>query len=766
MTASPPEPPPTGPLLPPVRWLFAPDLIAYAKRTFLHAFYGGDLDPRDWMRLEDGHGHVEDGGPDPGRERDLRVAAIEAPASGELWFDYLADIGDGGVAMFTTAYACGVELALPELTSLAEPRAAIGRRLHIGPRGAAACVLPRGQFLFVGGDTAYHVADPATLAARVQVPFARAAAAIDAVQPDHGPRRLYGIPGNHDYYAQLIGFGRMFRHGATDDDQAGPGGRVPPLRLPGYQRVQEASYVGIALPWDWQLLGLDIDEWIDARQEWYFRQLPRAGRLIVATPSPPIVQGAVVAGDAHRDALVRLGLPELYDGGAPAPGACRLDLSGDTHHYARYQPGAAAPAPVVVGDGESTVGAEAPADYAGVVSGAGGAFHHPSFQPLGPMPAHATYPRPAVSRRAVSRRLLEPWQIFDGGLAWIMPLVLTLTAAIGSVRPGGTRWVCDQVLGWVGVTAERGWGQDARSMLVGGPSELFPSLAFLGIGLAAVILGLAALRVHGVTFSSSQRRQPSALTRSIERLAPGPRRGLAMVLGASAVLLPFFSPWFVPSPLAANLWFNAWWVLIGVATLAGALAVGAVGGRLLPGPGRVGMLALGLFHGVAQVLTPFVIARVALGVGWVVPVTLLVLALALAAGRKLLDRGAPWWSLLALWVLPWLATIALALGAADGVALAPASLGARLAIIAITAVTAIAIGCAHMGWYLAVAAALGAHGNEVGGAARIDHYRQFIRFRLTADGLTGFVIAIDRPSADPAAIAPYVVDVFTIAPRS
>ena len=69
-----------------------------------------------------------------------------------------------------------------------------------------------------------------------------------------------------------------------------------------------------------------------------------------------------------------------------------------------------------------------------------------------------------------------------------------------------------------------------------------------------------------------------------------------------------------------------------------------------------------------------------------------------------------------------------------------------------------------MGWYLTVAAALGAHGNEVGGAARVDRFRQFIRFRLTADALTGFVIAIDEPSADPAAIRPYVVDVFQIAP--
>jgi hypothetical protein len=752
-------------LLPPVRWLFAPDLIAYTKRTLLHAFYGGDLDPRDWMRLEDGHGHVEDGGPEPGRERDLRVAAIVPPASGELWFDYCADIGDGGVAMFATAYVCGAELTMPGLATLSEPRAAIGQALAIAPPGSPGVGLPRGQFLFVGGDTAYHVADPDTLEARVQAPFVRAAAALAEVQPDLPRRRLYGLPGNHDYYAQLIGFGRLFRHGATDDHEAGPGGRVPPLALPGYQRVQEASYLAIALPWGWQLLGLDIDEWIDARQEWYFRQLPTAGRLIVATPSPPIVQGAVVAGAAHRDALERIGLPQLYDGAAPAPGTCRLDLSGDTHHYARYQPGQEPPPTVAIGDGAAAVGPTTPAAYAGVVSGAGGAFHHPSFQPLGTMPPHAIYPRPAVSRRAVSRRLLEPWRIFDGGLAWIMPLVLTLTAAIGSTRSAGTRWLCDHALGWFGVTAERAWGGAPRSLVDGGPADLLPSMAFLGIGVAAVILGLLALRVHGVTLSSAQRRSPGAFMRVLGRLAPAPRRALAMALAAAALLLPFFSPWFVPSPLAATLWFNAWWVLIGAATLLGAVAVGAVGGRLLPAPGRIGMLLLGLIHGVAQVLTPFVIARVALGVAWVVPLTLVVLGLALAAGRKLLDRGAPWWSLLALWLGPWLVTIAVALVAADGVALAPASTAARLAVIAITAVVAIAIGCAHMGWYLAVAAALGAHGNEVGGAARIDHYRQFIRFRLTADGLTGFVIAIDRPSADPAALRPYVVDVFTIAPE-
>lgn len=38
------------------------------------------------------------------------------------------------------------------------------------------------------------------------------------------------------------------------------------------------------------------------------------------------------------------------------------------------------------------------------------------------------------------------------------------------------------------------------------------------------------------------------------------------------------------------------------------------------------------------------------------------------------------------------------------------------------------------------------HNNEVGGAARIENYKQFIRFRLTKNTLTGYVIAIDDVS--------------------
>jgi hypothetical protein len=56
--------------------------------------------------------------------------------------------------------------------------------------------------------------------------------------------------------------------------------------------------------------------------------------------------------------------------------------------------------------------------------------------------------------------------------------------------------------------------------------------------------------------------------------------------------------------------------------------------------------------------------------------------------------------------------------------------------------------CVWFGWYLAVALGFNAHNNEAGGAARLDAYRHFIRFKLEPDRITGYVIGFDRPCQD------------------
>src|SRR5205085_9921689 len=70
--------------------------------------------------------------------------------------------------------------------------------------------------------------------------------------------------------------------------------------------------------------------------------------------------------------------------------------------------------------------------------------------------------------------------------------------------------------------------------------------------------------------------------------------------------------------------------------------------------------------------------------------------------------------------------------------------------------------CYWFGWYLGVCFAFNGHNNEVGGAARIEHFKQFIRFRLTDEDLTGYVIAVNDPETDGGKLTPHLVDVFRL----
>jgi hypothetical protein len=79
---------------------------------------------------------------------------------------------------------------------------------------------------------------------------------------------------------------------------------------------------------------------------------------------------------------------------------------------------------------------------------------------------------------------------------------------------------------------------------------------------------------------------------------------------------------------------------------------------------------------------------------------------------------------------------------------------------AVAGVAGAVMSCVWFGWYLGVCFAFNGHNNEVGGACRIEEFKQFIRFRLTENGLTGYVIAIDRPCKDGKKLEPKLVDVF------
>lgn len=482
----------------PVAWLLGRQMMGSMKGLLLYSAYGKKLDPRDWMTARafsfDPDEKSKTRPPegtffDPPEGLTAEALRASQKEKGGFWFDYISDTGDGMRATYSIAY-----LALCNLTveGVSDPsKAAAGALVTPVREGAGRPLLPRGDFLFVGGDTAYHASDYMTLTNRIYTTFKWAyddAVHDRVISPDAGPRPIYGIPGNHDYYDQLDGFRRQFRRPPMwEPEPPYPLSQQPveahdtadtaQLILAGYYRTQEASYLALRLPYDWVLWGLDTEVGqIDERQKDFFHQFCRLetrtaeqdaegirkgqkyrviappDRLIVATCSPTTFFGKLADPEDYKsaDAFGQLGIEQPFlpkeektaDGkvkgwrrGDPLPdleqlsgdrrlrkGQCRLDLSGDVHHYARYW-GPRPPAgsvPTREGHGHRPK-AQAPRSdsYASVVSGIGGAFHHPSETYVDEVREQSLYPSETTSTDVVSRSIFKFWNIWTGGAVYI-----------------------------------------------------------------------------------------------------------------------------------------------------------------------------------------------------------------------------------------------------------------------------------------------------------------------------------------------------------
>ncbi|WP_372338955.1 metallophosphoesterase [Actinoplanes sp. RD1] len=263
----------------PVGWLAPLLLLNTGLRTLLAILFGAFLDKRELQNA-------------------LSAESFEEPGDdGELWFDYVADLGDGFDATYSVAYL------------LAQPELAVG-----GER------LLRGRMLLMGGDQVYPVASGDGYENRTKGPYRAALpeAPAEAAQPT-----LYALPGNHDWYDGLTAFLRLFAR--RRDGHIG-----------GWRTGQRRSYFAVRLPSNWWLFAIDeqFGAYIDDPQLLYFaevaRQLGPQDRVILMTPSPTWVKAAQK--------------PEAYDAVdyflrtilAPTGAEVRLLLSGDLHHYARY----------------------------------------------------------------------------------------------------------------------------------------------------------------------------------------------------------------------------------------------------------------------------------------------------------------------------------------------------------------------------------------------------------------------------------------------
>jgi hypothetical protein len=713
--------------LAPVKWLLAGDLLRRANQ-FARSVLANELDIRDWMTQErvidlrhSLHGKARRALDTLRGQRaaDSKRGALatgtgvhgEVTAAGEdeIWFDYIADTGDDPQVMYAIATLLGKRIKVDEIelgAGVAKP----SETLEVGP------------FVFVGGDTAYHVADETTLRARFVEPFKRAIGVDGKVGQTiqvTQERLLFGIPGNHDYYDNLVGFNRMFRrpfHESNERDDA-------VLHIPGYELRQEASYVKILLPGDWELWGVDLAHGLDYRQWQYFgTRVP--DKLILCVPTPPVTFDAVrVPADpedpenkAYRrlfgvpeDAALSFAPKEVAD--QMKPGACRLHLAGDDHHYARY---------------------DEPSECAvSVVSGGGGAFLHPTEMTRDQVQRSRSYPTPEQSS-ALSSKLLNPLVVWSAGLVYLVAGILgTILCA---TFPSATS-----------------------------PSALVPAALWLAALTVGSLSIYAATRIHKrvakarKTLARALRPQRYVAADSARRWVEFARRSLWthkavrpvawVVAFAIALSIPFVARQIDHrvDPLSAT---SVFFVLGAALVLGLALLARARGASWL----------LGVLHAVASVALPVSLVVKATPIGLAVAAGLCALFLTVAG--RLYRRGSKWW-LCVTWVLQGVgAVVALWVAAhyQPGAILLPDAPWVLPIAFGIAAI----VTTAQFGWYLLVAAAFGAHNNEVGAALRTTKYKQWIRFHVKRDEVIGYVIGLDDPRHQP---RPKLVDVFRVKPK-
>jgi hypothetical protein len=258
-----------------VRWLLPSVLASIGVKAVLSGIFGAYADKRELQSSlpTDGYQHGTD----------------------ELWFDYVADLGDGFDATYTVASL----LAAPSL----EPVDGLS--------------LPRASLLVMGGDEVYPAASSTAYEDRTKGPY-RA-----ALPEPEDPPTLFALPGNHDWYDGLTAFLRVF---------------AQQRKVGGWKTEQGRSYFAINLPQRWWLVAIDTQfgGYIDAPQLEYFRKalagMQDGDAVILCTPTPAWVP-AGAGGDTHEYDTIRFFDREIIQ---PLGGVTRMMLSGDSHHYARY----------------------------------------------------------------------------------------------------------------------------------------------------------------------------------------------------------------------------------------------------------------------------------------------------------------------------------------------------------------------------------------------------------------------------------------------
>ncbi|PTL83197.1 hypothetical protein DAT35_14460 [Vitiosangium sp. GDMCC 1.1324] len=252
----------------------------------------------------------------------------------ELWFDFVADLGDG----WDSTYAIAQTVSRPTLSLKDETGTTYDTQ--------------GGEVLVFGGDEVYPEASVSEYQERTIRPWE------SAMRGQRPAPHLFAIPGNHDWYDGLVSFMRLFCQGRTPAS---------------WRTHQRRSYFAVKLPHGWWLLGTDmqLESDIDEPQVQYFQELAKHMRdddrviLVLAEPAWLLARVRAPGERTYLDNNLDF-LEEQVLGKKVS-----VFLTGDIHHYRRHSN---------------------PEGRQKIIAGGGGAFMHPTHAPRqeGPLPGDFT----------------------------------------------------------------------------------------------------------------------------------------------------------------------------------------------------------------------------------------------------------------------------------------------------------------------------------------------------------------------------------------
>src|SRR5581483_5183489 len=232
-----------------VGWYDPQQLMRTGVEVVLSSIFGRYADQRLLQVLSDGPGVIHDFSTTVPGIIDLRKPLGAAPeevapvATGstlreEMWLDFAADVGDGWDSTYAIASALASVHRFEGTTSGAHE---------------TKC----GEVLIFGGDQVYPVASRALYQKRLVEPYAAAFAGRMSYPI------VFAIPGNHDWYDNLVSFSRLF---CSKEPFAGR-----------CETPQRRSYFALKLPHGWWLLGTDVQlgSDIDGPQLDFFREVKK-----------------------------------------------------------------------------------------------------------------------------------------------------------------------------------------------------------------------------------------------------------------------------------------------------------------------------------------------------------------------------------------------------------------------------------------------------------------------------------------------------------